>query len=175
MTVGQVSHSYRVARRGDCVGEAESVRASNTELTLSTPALQISSRRTLVHAGVCKPKARAMTGDLDPPLLADETRYRVMRLLEAKPELSQRDVSRELGISLGKVNYCVQALIRKGLVKAARFKNNRNKAAYMYLLTPRGIEEKTSLTVEFLHIKMREYEILRAEIEQIRRDAARIT
>jgi EPS-associated MarR family transcriptional regulator len=95
-----------------------------------------------------------------------------MRLLEAKPEMSQRDVARELGISVGKVNYCVQALVRKGLVKAARFKNNRNKAAYMYLLTPRGIDEKARLTVEFLQMKMREYENLRAEIEQIRREAA---
>lgn len=105
-------------------------------------------------------------------MLTNETRYRLMRLLEAKPEMSQRDVARELGISVGKVNYCVQALVRKGLVKAARFKNNRNKAAYMYLLTPRGIDEKARLTVEFLQMKMREYENLRAEIEQIRREAA---
>jgi EPS-associated MarR family transcriptional regulator len=105
-------------------------------------------------------------------MLNDETRYRLMRLLDAKPEMSQRDVARELGMSIGRVNFCLQALMRKGLVKAARFKNNRNKAAYMYLLTPRGIEEKAKLTVEFLHIKMREYESLRAEIEQIRREAA---
>jgi len=84
--------------------------------------------------------------------------------------MSQRDAARELGISLGKLNFCVRALIRKGLVKATRFKNSRNKAAYMYLLTPRGIEEKASLTLAFLQIKMREYETLRDEIEQIRRD-----
>ena len=87
--------------------------------------------------------------------------------------MSQREAARELGISLGKVNYCVQALVLKGWVKAARFKNNRNKKAYMYLLTPRGIEEKSSLTVRFLQIKMREYETLRLEIEQIRAEAAR--
>lgn len=103
----------------------------------------------------------------------DEVRYKLMRLLEANPKMSQRDAARELSISLGKVNYCVQALIRKGWIKASRFKNSRSKAAYMYLLTPRGIEEKASLTVEFLQIKMREYEMLRAEIEQMRRDVER--
>lgn len=102
--------------------------------------------------------------------LGEETRYKLMRLLEANPGMSQRDAARELGISLGKLNFCVRALIRKGLVKATRFKNSRNKAAYMYLLTPRGIEEKASLTLAFLQIKMREYETLRDEIEQIRRD-----
>lgn len=103
-------------------------------------------------------------------VVTDEMRYKLMRLLEANPRLSQREAARELGISLGKVNYCVQALIRKGWIKASRFKNSHSKAAYMYLLTPRGIEEKASLTVEFLQIKMREYEVLRAEIEQMRRD-----
>jgi EPS-associated MarR family transcriptional regulator len=90
-----------------------------------------------------------------------------MRLLEANPEMSQRDVARELGVSLGKVNYCMRALIRKGWIKAANFKNSHNKAAYMYLLTPRGVEEKGRLTVKFLQIKKREYELLRREIEQM--------
>lgn len=103
----------------------------------------------------------------------EEVRYKLMRLLEANPKISQRDAARELDISLGKVNYCVQALIRKGWVKATRFKNSQNKAAYMYLLTPRGIEEKASLTVEFLRIRMREYEVLRTEIEQMQRDIRR--
>jgi EPS-associated MarR family transcriptional regulator len=105
----------------------------------------------------------------------EEMRYKLMRLLEANPGMSQRDAARELGVSLGKANYCLQALIHKGWVKATRFKNSRNKAAYMYLLTPRGIEEKASLTLEFLQIKMREYEMLRHEIEQIQRDVARGT
>ena len=98
--------------------------------------------------------------------------YKLLRLLEAHPELSQRDAARELGISLGKVNYCLQALINKGWLKASRFSNSSNKKAYMYLLTPRGIDEKARLTMRFLQIKMREYETLRAEIEQIRREAA---
>ena len=102
---------------------------------------------------------------------SEEIRYKVMRLVEANPELSQRDVARELGVSLGKVNYCLQALVRKGWIKAANFKNSHHKAAYMYLLTPRGLEEKARLTVQYLVIKMCEYEKLRVEIEQMRRDA----
>jgi EPS-associated MarR family transcriptional regulator len=103
-------------------------------------------------------------------MLTDEMRYKMMRLLEANPKISQRDVAREFGISLGKVNYCLQALVKKGSIKASHFKNSRNKVAYRYLLTPRGIEEKASLTVRFLQIKMHEYETLRTEIEQLRRE-----
>ena len=105
------------------------------------------------------------------PMLSDEMGYKLMRLLEVKPDLSQRDAARELGVSLGKVNYCVQALVRKGWLKATRFKNSENKAAYLYLLTPRGLEQKASLTLEFLRIKTREYQILRAEIELMRRES----
>jgi EPS-associated MarR family transcriptional regulator len=104
-------------------------------------------------------------------VLSDEMRYKLLKLLDANPRLSQRDVARELGISLGRVNYCLQALVRKGWIKASRFTNSRSKAAYMYLLTPRGMEAKLRLTFEFLRIKLREYETLRDEIEQIRREA----
>ncbi|WP_349258699.1 MarR family EPS-associated transcriptional regulator [Steroidobacter sp.] len=106
-------------------------------------------------------------------MLTDEMRYKLMRLLEANPGMSQRDVARELGISLGKANYCLKALIRKGWVKVSNFKNSHNKVAYMYLLTPRGIESKATLTVKYLHIKIREYEALRVEIEEMRREAQR--
>jgi len=106
-------------------------------------------------------------------MLTDEMRYKLMRLLEASPGTSQRELARELGISLGKTNYCLQALVRKGLVKATNFKNSHNKAAYMYLLTPRGVESKATLTMKYLHIKMREYEALRVEIEEVRREAQR--
>ena len=84
--------------------------------------------------------------------------------------MSQRAAAKSLGISVGKVNYCLQALSRTGLIKAKRFRNNQNKAAYLYLLTPRGIEEKSSLALSFLQIKMREYEMLRAEIDDIKRE-----
>jgi EPS-associated MarR family transcriptional regulator len=97
--------------------------------------------------------------------------YKLMRLLETNPEMSQREAARELGISLGKVNYCLRALIHNGWIKAARFTNSQNKAAYMYLLTPRGLEQKASMTLRFLKLKMAEYEMLRAEIRQMRREA----
>lgn len=102
---------------------------------------------------------------------ADEVHYQLMRLIESNPELSQRDAARKLGISLGKVNYCLQALMRKGWVKASNFKNSQSKAAYMYLLTPRGLKQKASLTLHFLSIKTREYERLRAEIKSMQREA----
>lgn len=103
---------------------------------------------------------------------SEETYYKVMRLVETKPDLSQRDLARELGISLGKTNYCLQALTRKGWIKAANFKNSRNKAAYIYMLTPRGLEQKTRLTFDFLKIKVREYEALRIEIERMQQETA---
>jgi EPS-associated MarR family transcriptional regulator len=103
---------------------------------------------------------------------AGETHYKLMRMIEANPVMSQRDVARELGVSLGKVNYSLRALMQKGWIKATNFKNSNNKAAYMYLLTPRGIEEKASLSVRFLKIKMHEYERLRVEIEEMRRETA---
>jgi EPS-associated MarR family transcriptional regulator len=104
---------------------------------------------------------------------SDESHYKLMRLIEANPGMSQRDIARALGMSLGKVNYCLRAVARKGWIKATNFKNNHNKAAYFYWLTPRGIEMKARMTVKFLSIKMREYEALRAEIEQMRREAGR--
>jgi EPS-associated MarR family transcriptional regulator len=99
--------------------------------------------------------------------------YKLMRLLEANPGMSQRDAARELGVSLGKVNYCLQALMEKGWIKASNFKNSQNKAAYLYVLTPRGLKGKASLTVEYLKDKMREYEALRVEIDEMRREAER--
>ncbi len=100
--------------------------------------------------------------------LSDEYRYKILRLLEANPQMSQRDLARELSISLGKVNYCLQALIDKGLVKANNFRRSTNKVAYAYLLTPRGIEEKAKVTAQFLMRKVAEYEALEKEIEQLR-------
>lgn len=104
-------------------------------------------------------------------MLTDEMRLKLMRLLEANPGMSQRELARTLGISVGRVNYCVQALVSRGLLKAANFKNSRNKSAYMYLLTRQGIEQKAALTLKFLQIKMQEYEALRVEIEEMRREA----
>ena len=98
----------------------------------------------------------------------EEAHYRLFRLIEAKPNLTQRDLAREMGVSLGKVNYCMKALIDKGLVKARNFRRSGNKAGYAYLLTPRGIEEKAAATVRFLQRKVAEYELLQREIADLR-------
>jgi EPS-associated MarR family transcriptional regulator len=105
-------------------------------------------------------------------MLTDEVRYRLLKLLEANPEMTQRDVARHLGASVGKVNFCVRALVDKGWIKAVNFKNSRNKVAYMYMLTPRGLKAKAEVTARFLQLKMREYEALRVEIEQLRGEAS---
>jgi EPS-associated MarR family transcriptional regulator len=100
----------------------------------------------------------------------EENHLKVLRLLEADPGLSQRDLSQALGISLGKTNYCMRALLDKGLVKMQNFRNSNNKLGYAYLLTPAGIAAKTDLTRSFLKIKIQEYEILRREIEELKRE-----
>ena len=102
----------------------------------------------------------------------EDARYRILRLLEEKPDLSQRDIARELGISLGSVNYCLQGMIAQGTVKIANFRNSRNKLAYAYLLTPRGLREKASLTDAFLQRRLAEYEALKAEIDALERELA---
>jgi len=107
------------------------------------------------------------------PELDEEIRYRLLRLLESNPEISQRELAQALEISLGKANYCLKALIGKGLVKAGNFRNSRNKLAYAYLLTPRGLEEKGRVTVAFLKRKMAEYERLQREIELLRLEVER--
>ena len=107
-------------------------------------------------------------------MLSDEYRYKILKSLEANPEISQREVAEELGISLGRANYCIQALIEKGLVKANNFRNSRNKKGYAYLLTPRGIEEKAKITVQFLKIKIAEHEALKKEIKGLREEAEQV-
>ena len=103
-------------------------------------------------------------------MLSDEARYNILKKLENNPDISQRQLAEELGISLGKVNYCLQALIQKGLVKARNFSQSKKKVRYLYILTPEGIENKAALTRRFLHRKVAEYEALRAEIDDIRKE-----
>ena len=105
-------------------------------------------------------------------MLTDEYRYKILKLVSANPEISQRELSQRLGISLGRVNYCIKALMERGLVKATNFRNNKNKLAYMYLLTPRGLEEKATITLRFLKFKTQEYEQLQTEIEELRQEVA---
>ena len=98
----------------------------------------------------------------------DELRLRVLRALEANPELSQRQLAAELGVSLGGVNYALKMLMERGFVKADNFRKSGRKVAYLYVLTPRGVAEKASLAAAFLGRKLEEYELLRQEIEALK-------
>ena len=99
-----------------------------------------------------------------------ETHLKILKHIESNPHISQRQLAQELGVSVGKINYCVQALITKGWVKARNFKCSANKMTYLYLLTPAGIGEKTELTARFLKRKIAEHEAITIEIEQLKRD-----
>lgn len=90
--------------------------------------------------------------------------HQLLKLLQACPQLSQRELAEKMGVSLGKANYCMRALIEKGLVKLENFQQSENKRKYAYLLTPAGIEEKTRITLVFLRRKEAEYEIIKQEI-----------
>ena len=96
--------------------------------------------------------------------------YSLLKTLQAHPALSQRELAKRLGVSLGKVNFCLNALIEKGCVKVNNFRNSDNKLAYAYLLTPNGVEQKARLTVEFLQLKSQQYEQLRGEIAELKRE-----
>lgn len=89
----------------------------------------------------------------------------VLRKISKKPKVSQRKLANELGFSLGKLNYCLNALKKKGFVKIKNFKNNKNKINYIYILTPKGIAKKSLLTVNFMRRKMKEYEELKKELQ----------
>src|SRR5690606_16526773 len=108
--------------------------------------------------------------DLNKPMHSEDARYKILRILEKNPEASQRQMAEELGISLGKVNYCLQALVEKGLVKARNFSKSQDKRRYLYVLTPSGIDKKAKMAARFLQRKMAEYEALSLEIEEIRKD-----
>lgn len=106
-------------------------------------------------------------------MFPDPHHYKLLKLIEANPAIQQREMAKAMGVSLGKANYCLQALVQRGLVKMDNFRRNDNKLAYSYLLTPGGIEEKARLTVSFLKRKVAEYETICAEIEELRRDVER--
>jgi len=105
--------------------------------------------------------------------MEDETHYKILRTLEVSPGISQRELAVKLGVSLGKTNYCLRALIEKGWVKMGNFRQNPNKAASAYLLTPRGIEEKAHITTLFLKLKMAEFEALKEEIVHLQAEASK--
>jgi len=100
----------------------------------------------------------------------DESQFKTLRELAKDGTLSQRDLSKRVGLSLGRVNYLVNALIEKGYIKAQRFKNSRNKIGYMYIITPKGFSAKVTQTYRFLQRKLEEYDRLRQEIETLRQE-----
>ena len=103
-------------------------------------------------------------------MLNNQSKYLLLKSLGQGTNITQRQLSKKLGISLGKVNYCLQSLIHKGFIKINNFKNSNNKIQYSYLLTPRGVEEKTKLTIEFLKAKTKEYKMLKEEVERITKE-----
>jgi len=98
----------------------------------------------------------------------DEIHYKLLKILEKNPEISQRKLARELGVSLGKANYCLHALVDRGLIKADNFKNSPNKRQYVYLLTPSGVMAKSQAALYFLKRKQQEYDALKHEISQLK-------
>ena len=101
----------------------------------------------------------------------EDVRFRILRLLQDNPHLTQRELAEALGISLGKTNFCIKALLDKGFIKLHNFRASRNKLAYSYMLTPAGLAEKAALTSRFLRRKMVEYEQLKAEIESLKQES----
>jgi len=99
-----------------------------------------------------------------------EINYKLLKLLDSNPNLTQRQMAEEMGLSLGKFNYCLKGLVKSGIVRIDRFKTSDNKAAYLYLLTPKGINEKARVTSSFLKRKLAEYEKIRLEIEGLRKE-----
>jgi EPS-associated MarR family transcriptional regulator len=102
--------------------------------------------------------------------IQEDTYFRVLRILQDNPDLTQRELAERLGVSVGGLNYCLKALMDKGWVKMQNFQNSKNKFKYVYLLTPQGIAERVALTGRFLDRKMQEYEALKAEIESLHQD-----
>lgn len=102
--------------------------------------------------------------------MSEDVHYRLLKLIESNPALSQRELAREMGVSLGKANYCLKALTEKGFIKLQNFRRHGNKLAYAYLLTPAGIEEKARVTLAFLRRKEKEYETIRQEIDLLRKE-----
>ena len=106
--------------------------------------------------------------------LQEDTYFRVLRILQDRPDVTQREIAQLLGVSTSGLNYCLNALIDKGWVKVHNFSESKNKFGYVYLLTPSGIAEKATLTGRFLQRKLLEYEAMRAEIESLRSDSGKV-
>ena len=105
----------------------------------------------------------------------EEARFRILRLLEENPQMSQRELAAAAGVGLGSVNYCLAALVERGLVKLSNFSQSSDKRRYSYNLTPKGIAEKTRLTNRFLRQKLAEFDALKTEIAELRREISQDT
>ncbi len=102
--------------------------------------------------------------------MQDEITYKFLKIIEDEPHLSQREIAKKMGVSLGKTNYCLKALLDKGFIKVRNFYKNKKKKAYIYILTPNGLEEKAKVTYRFLQRKIQEYESIKAEIESLKNE-----
>lgn len=122
-------------------------------------------RREVLQGGSVPATERNQMSQID-----KEIHLKLLRHLAENPQVSQRELARHLGVSLGKTNYCLQALMEKGFVKARNFKNSTDKRAYLYLLTPEGLRAKAEISLRFLQRKIDEHEALRVEIEELRKE-----
>jgi EPS-associated MarR family transcriptional regulator len=122
----------------------------------------------VVETAVARQKQKFVSKEI---FVYQEAHFKVLRLLELNPKIKQRELAAAAGVSLGKTNYCINALLEKGLIKVKNFKNNKRKITYSYLLTPAGVAEKAALTKRFLKLKMEEYEAIKEEIELLKKEA----
>ena len=106
-----------------------------------------------------------MSTDLD-----EETHYRLLSLIQDNPDISQRQLAEEMGVSVGKVNYCIKALVKIGHLKLENFKRSKRKLGYAYLLTPKAIAEKTKITIKFLELKKQQYDVIKQEIASLQKE-----
>ena len=138
-----------------------------------SPSLQSPQKAVIIAAEQGPNSFKAESKRLPSTSLQEENHLKVLRFLETNPHLSQRELADALGVSLGKTNYCLKALLGKGFIKMQSFKKSQNKLAYAYLLTPTGITEKAGLTVRFLARKVAEYESLTLEIEALKSEMSK--
>ena len=104
----------------------------------------------------------------------EETHYKLLKVLNENPNVSQREISKKMGVSLGKVNFCISELSKKGFLKIRNFKNAEKKIKYIYNLTPKGIEEKAKITFRFLKKKMKEFEEIKSQIDDLKKEVNRL-
>ena len=125
---------------------------------------------TVNHRAVACPRQNPQVKKSNDTEHQEELKLRVMRVLEENPQATQREIANKLGVSLGGVNYCMKALVEMGLVKLSNFAKSNKKLGYAYILTPDGVTEKAKITARFLKRKLNEYELLKEEIEQLKRE-----